>query len=199
MYRYHRSGGSRLTAKRVLEQTRERMSKDAAKQGLAAAVKTRDPISDEMRESSKAASSVEFSTQYGAALALFAALWAKETAFNNLSMQARAVIKTMRGAGDISMECFGWFARLTLQFGEGLVSKEDIAKILDKEMQDAAREAEDEKRKGGKIAIENEWSGNWGSELSGRKVREYLGIERGNKGFELSCVWPKAPEEAAKK
>jgi hypothetical protein len=142
---------------------------------------------------------VEFSTQFGAALALFAALWAKETGFDNLSIQARAVIKTMRGAGDISMECFGWFARLALEFGEGFVSKEEIAKTLDKEMQEAAREAEEEKRKGGKIAIENEWSGNWGSELSGRKVREYLGLERNHKATDLSCVWPKPVDESVKK
>lgn len=178
LYRYHRSGGAKLTAKRVLEQTKTRMLSDAAKHGLAAAVKSKEPISDEMRESSKAASSVEFSTQYGAALALYAALWAKESGFSDISMQARAVVKTMRGAGEISMECFGWFAKLMFEFSEGFISKEDIAKTLQKEMEDAAVLADEQKRMGGKITIENEWSGNWGSELAGRKVREYLGIEK---------------------
>ena len=182
MYRYHRSGGAKMTARRVLEQTRERMALDAGKQGLAAVVrsKERDPISEEMRESSKAASSVEFSTQYGASLALYASIWAKETGFADISLQARAVVKTMRGAGEISMECFGWFARLMFEFGEGSVSREDIARTLQREMEAAAKLAEEEKRRGGKITIENEWSGNWGSELAGRKVREYLnlGLER---------------------
>jgi hypothetical protein len=178
LYRYHRGGGAKITAKRIMEQTKSRMISDAAKQGLAAAVKSKEVISDEMRESSKAASSVEFSTQYGAALALYAALWAKESSFSDISMQARAVVKTMRGAGEISMECFGWFAKLIFEFGEGLLSKEDIAKVLQKELEDAAILAVEQKRMGGKITIENEWSGNWGTELAGRKVREYLGIEK---------------------
>jgi hypothetical protein len=133
-----------------------------------------------MRESSKAASSVEFSTQYGTSLALYAALWAKESGFADIALQARAVVRTMRGAGEISMECFGWFARLMYEFGGGFIPKEDIAKALQKEMEDAAKIADEEKRRGGKISIENEWSGNWGAELAGRKVREYLnlGLER---------------------
>lgn len=180
LYRYHRSGGAKLTAKRVLEQTRDRMATEAAKQGLAAAVKNKDKevMSDEMRESTKLASSVEFSTQYGSSLALYAALWAKEVGFVDISLQARAVVRTMRGAGEVTMECFGWFARLLYEFSEGFVAKEDIAAALRAEMDAAASAADAEKRAGGKITIENEWSGNWGTELSGRKVREYLGLEK---------------------
>lgn len=178
LYRYHRAGGAKLTAKRVLEQIRERMVVEATKHGLAAAVKAKEIMTDEMKESVKLASSVEFSTQYGAALALYAVLWANEEGYENISMQARAVIKTMRGAGEITMECFGWFAKLLFEFSEGFVSKEEIAASLRAEMEIASASAEVEKRQGGKITIENEWSGNWGSELSSRKVREYLGLEK---------------------
>lgn len=178
LYRYHRGGGAKLVAKRVLEQTRERLAHEAAKHGLAAAVKTRDAPTEEMKESTKLASSVEFSTQYGAALSLYAALWAVEMGFADISLQARAVVRTMRGAGEITMECFGWFARLIFEFSEGFVSKEDIASVLRQEMDIAATAADEEKRVSGKITLENEWSGNWGSELASRKVREYLGLER---------------------
>jgi hypothetical protein len=185
LYRYHRAGGAKMMAKRVLDQARERIEADSAKQGLAAAVKGREaPVSDEMREASKASSSVEFSTQYGAALALMAAQWGKESGFADIGQQARAVIKTMRGAGEISMECFGWFARLMFEFSEGFVSKEEIAKALAREMEASAKTADEEKRRGGKITIENEWSGNWGAELAGRKVREYLDLERMRSGQE---------------
>ena len=178
LYRYHRVGGAKLTAKRVLEQTKDRILFDSAKQGLAAAVKSKDPISEEMREASKFASSVEFSAQYGAALALYASLWARETGFANISIQAKALVKTLRGSGDISMECFGWFARLMFEFSEGFVGKEEIFLALKTEMELAAKIADDEKRIGGRITIENEWSGNWGSELGLRKVREYLGMDQ---------------------
>lgn len=191
LYRYHRAGGAKQAAKRVFEQAKERIlaeaGKAAGKQGLAAAVREREIVGNEdRRESAKAASSVEYSTQYGAAIALQAALWAKESGFADISMQARLVARTMRGEGEISMECFGWFAKLMFEFGEGFVEREAIAKALQKEMDEAARLAEEEKRRGGKITIENEWSGNWGAELAGRKVREYLDLERGRSSQDSS-------------
>lgn len=189
LYRHHRAGGAKQTAKKVFEQAKERILAEAGRgprgTGLAAAVREREIASTEdRRESSKAASSVEYSTQYGAAIALLAALWAKETGFSDISMQARLVARIMRGEGEISMECFGWFAKLMFEFGEGFVEREDIARALQKEMEEIARLAEEEKRRGGKISIENEWSGNWGAELAGRKVREYLDLERGRSSGE---------------
>lgn len=199
LYRYYRAGGPKALAKRVFEQTREKVVEDMKeKTGLAAIIRKKDePVSAEAREAGKAASSVEFSVQYGAALALHAALWGKETDFEEMQVLAKSFIRAMRGASEISMECFGWLSCLVSEFAEGAIEKEQLVAVILESMETASQEAEKAKVKGGKITIENEWSGRWSHELAKRKIQEYLeiGNEKDvalNLGPEKSAEEPKA-------
>lgn len=177
LYRYHRAGGAKILAKRLMEEKRERVTQDQARTGLAAMLTPKaEKASEQAQEVSKAAGSVEFAVQYGAALALHTALWAKDSGFESVQDQARTFVRAMRGADEVSLECFGWFARLIYEFSEGFVSKEEIESALMLEMEEASRVAEAAKVKGGKMAIENEWSGSWSLTLARRKAREYLGL-----------------------
>ncbi len=192
LYRYHRSGGPNVLAARVFEEMRERSLEDARERSGVAAImsKREEALSKEAREAGRAASSVEFSVQYGAALALHAALWGRETKFESLPLLAKAFIRSLRGANEISMECFGWLSVLIRDFSEEGIKNESLVGVFLEGLEQAEREAEKAKSKGGKITIENEWSGRWSHELAGRKIREYLGM-----GLERESE--SAPEERA--
>ena len=178
MYRYHRSGGAKSLAHRVLEQNKMKVVEESkVKTGLAALInKKEDPVSDESREATRAASSIEFAVQYGSAMALNTALWGLEAAFQNPELQARVYLRSMRGAGEISLESFGWFARLMFELSDGFLTKQIVEEVLMSEMEKVSALAEELKARGGKIGLENEWSGKWGLPLARRKVREYLGL-----------------------
>lgn len=178
LYRYHRAGGAKILAKRLMEEKRVAVEQERrAPTGLAALLTPKAAVvSEEAREVGRAAGSVEFSVQYGAALALHTALWAKDSGFEAVEEQARVFVRAMRGADEVSLECFGWFGRLIYELSEGFVSKEAIEGALMGEMESASKAAEAAKIKGGKIAIENEWSGSWSQTLARRKLREYLGL-----------------------
>lgn len=177
LYRYHRTGGAKILARKMMEEKRQGVEQEQALTGLAALLTPKaEPTSDEAREVIKAAGSVEFSVQYGAALALHTALWAKDSGFEKVDRQARTFVRAMRGADEVSLECFGWFGRLIYELSEGFVSKEEIEQALMGEMEAASKAADAAKLKGGKIAIENEWSGSWSQTLARRKLREYLGL-----------------------
>lgn len=178
LYRYHRTGGAKLLAIKMLEEKKEKIMGDQQLTGLAAALKPRaEKISDEARELAKSAGSLEFAVQYGSALALNTAIWASETGFENIEDQARAFVRAIRGTDEVSLECFGWFARLIYEFSEGFVSKDNIEKVLMMEMDELSRAADAQRAKGGRITIENESSsGAWSQALARRKIREYLGL-----------------------
>lgn len=178
MYRFHRTGGAKSLSLRVLEQNKARILEESKiKTGLAALInKKDDPVSEETRESTRSASSIEFAVQYGSSMALNSALWGLETAFQSPHLQARVFLRSMRGAGEISLESFGWFARLMYELSDGFLSKQAVEEILMDEMKKVSDLEEEMRLRGGKIGLENEWSGKWGMPLARRKVREYLGL-----------------------
>lgn len=178
MYRFHRTGGAKSLSFRVLEQNKAKILEESkVKTGLAALInKKEDPVSEETRESTRSASSIEFAVQYGSSMALNSALWGLETAFQAPHLQARVFLRSMRGAGEISLESFGWFARLMYELSDGFLTKQVVEEILMDEMKKVSDLEEEMRIRGGKIGLENEWSGKWGMPLARRKVREYLGL-----------------------
>ena len=177
MYRFHRQGGPKTMAKKIVEELKVKVADEMkTKTGLAAIIKKDSGQSEEAKELTKAALSVEFAVQYGAALAMCVARWGVSQEFVNPAMQAKVFVKGMRGTDEISLECLGWFARLMVHFSDGRVPKEMIEKLIIAEMDSSSANVEEQKSKGGKLSLENEWSGKWSSGLARRKIREYLGI-----------------------